>query len=62
MMEKHLVGILLAVFVKSKHKPHTVDVRGTTVGVGLLGMAGNKGGASIRIKFYDSHLCFGTRP
>jgi hypothetical protein len=35
------------------------QVYGATVGVGILGMAGNKGGASLRFRFYDSHLCFG---
>lgn len=56
--EKHLVGILTLVFVKEMHLRNVREVYGATVGVGLMGMAGNKGGASIRIKFYDSHLCF----
>jgi phosphatidylinositol-bisphosphatase len=59
-LEKHLVGIMLVVFVKDKHRAATYDVYGSTVGVGILGMAGNKGGASIRFTFYDSHLCFGN--
>jgi phosphatidylinositol-bisphosphatase len=59
-LEKHLVGILLVVFIKDKHRPYTSDVYGATVGVGILGMAGNKGGASVRFKFYDSHICFGA--
>jgi len=56
--EKHLVGILILVFAKEMHLRNIREVYGATVGVGLMGMAGNKGGASIRLKFYDSYLCF----
>ena len=56
--EKHLVGILILVFAKEMHLRNVREVYGATVGVGLMGMAGNKGGASIRFKFYDSYLCF----
>ncbi|KAF1323672.1 Multiple inositol polyphosphate phosphatase-like protein, partial [Globisporangium splendens] len=57
-MEKHLVGILLLVFVKSEHFEHVKEERGATAGVGIMGMMGNKGGAAIRMSFYDSTLCF----
>uniref|UniRef100_K3W5H2 Rho-GAP domain-containing protein n=1 Tax=Globisporangium ultimum (strain ATCC 200006 / CBS 805.95 / DAOM BR144) TaxID=431595 RepID=K3W5H2_GLOUD len=57
-MEKHLVGILLLVFVKSEHFQHVKEERGATAGVGIMGMMGNKGGAAIRMNFYDSTLCF----
>ena len=53
------MGILILVFAKDMHMRSVKEVFGATVGVGILGMAGNKGGASIRFKFYDSHLCFG---
>jgi len=56
--ERHLVGILILVFAKEMHLRNIREVYGATVGVGLMGMAGNKGGASIRFKFYDSYLCF----
>ena len=59
MLEKHLVGILLLVFVREMHQRNTKEAYGTTVGVGVMGMMGNKGGASIRLKFYDSTVCFG---
>jgi len=58
-LEKHLVGILLLVFVREMHQRSTKEAYGATVGVGVMGMMGNKGGASIRIKFYDSTICFG---
>jgi phosphatidylinositol-bisphosphatase len=57
-MEKHLVGILLLVFVKSEHFQHVKEERGATAGVGIMGMMGNNGGAAIRMNFYDSTLCF----
>lgn len=56
--ERHLVGILLIVFVKGVHSKKVREVYGASVGVGLMGMAGNKGGVSMRLKFYDSYLCF----
>lgn len=57
--EKHLVGILLLVFVKEMHLRSVREVAGATVGVGFGGLAGNKGGAALRFKFYDSYFCFG---
>lgn len=57
-MEKHLVGILLLVFVKTEHAEHVKEVHGATAGVGIMGMMGNKGGAAIRMSLYDSTLCF----
>lgn len=58
--EKHLVGILLLVFVKELHLGRVREVAGATVGVGFGGLAGNKGSAAIRFKFYDSYFCFGA--
>lgn len=57
-MEKHLVGILLLVFVKTTHWEHVKEVKGATAGVGIMGVMGNKGGVAIRLKFYSSTLCF----
>ncbi|CAK4731609.1 unnamed protein product [Aphanomyces euteiches] len=57
-MNKHLVGILLLVFVKRVHFPFVSDVLGSTAGVGIMGMMGNKGGVAIRMKLYDSTICF----
>ena len=55
---QHLVGILLCIFAKESVAPYIQDVRYNTVGVGLMGMMGNKGGVSIRLKLYDSSICF----
>eukprot|EP00948_MAST-09A_sp_MAST-9A-sp1_P000992 g992.t1 len=55
---KHLVGILISVFVKKRHQSHVTDVQGTTAAVGIMGVIGNKGAASVSLKFYDSSFCF----
>ena len=55
---KYLVGLLVCVFVKAPHKPHVKYVHSDSVGVGVAGFMGNKGGVSIRLQFYDSTLCF----
>jgi len=55
---KYLVGLLVCVFVKAPHKPRVKYVETASVGVGVMGVMGNKGGVSIRLQFYDSTLCF----
>ena len=55
---KFLVGLLVCVFVKAPHKPRVKNVQTDSVGVGVMGMMGNKGGVSVRLQFYDSTLCF----
>ncbi|GMF21529.1 unnamed protein product [Phytophthora lilii] len=57
-LEKHLVGILLLVFVRTDHWDHVKEIKGATAGVGIMGVMGNKGGAAVRMKFYSSTLCF----
>jgi len=56
--DKYLVGLLVCIFVKQPHTPHVKHVRTDSVGVGVMGVMGNKGGASLRLQFYDSTLCF----
>ncbi len=58
LMEKHLVGVLLCVFIKQSLFPKVVDVRGIDVAVGFGGIMGNKGGVSIRMNLYDTSICF----
>lgn len=55
---KYLVGLLVCVFAKAPHKPRVKYVETDSVGVGVMGVMGNKGGVSIRLQFYDSTLCF----
>ena len=56
--DKYLVGLLLCVYVKESMLPLIRDVRATSLGVGIMGMMGNKGGVSIRFSLYDSTICF----
>lgn len=58
LMEKHLVGLLLCIYVKSHLLQVIKDVRGASTGVGIMGMLGNKGGVAIRFSLYDSPICF----
>jgi len=58
LMQKPMVGLLVCVFVKAPHKDRVQYVNATSIGVGVMGMMGNKGGVSIRMQFYDSTLCF----
>eukprot|EP01041_Mallomonas_annulata_P011585 gene11585-24229_t len=54
---KHLVGVLLCIYVKESLQHYLKDVRCTTAGVGVMGMMGNKGGVSVHFYFYDSAIC-----
>ena len=56
---KHLVGLLLCVYVKSSilQAGEVRDVRLAATAVGVMGM-GNKGGVAIRLHLYDTSLCF----
>lgn len=56
--EKYMVGLLLVVFVKESLADQVRDPRTSNLGVGIMGMMGNKGGVSIRFSVYDSTLCF----
>lgn len=55
---KNLVGLLICVFVRSPHAARVKNIHTASVGVGVMGVMGNKGGVSIRMQFYDSTLCF----
>jgi len=56
--QRYLVGLLICVFVRNPHNKRVRFVQTDSVGVGVMGMLGNKGGVSIRLQFYDSTLCF----
>jgi inositol polyphosphate 5-phosphatase INPP5B/F len=58
LQQKSMVGLLICVFVRRSHIQRVTFVQSQSVGVGVLGMGGNKGGVSVRIQFYDSTLCF----
>ena len=56
--QKAMVGLLICVFVKAPHQDRVRYIDSASLGVGVMGMMGNKGGVSIRMQFYDSTLCF----
>ena len=53
-----MVGIALLVYVKAEHVTYVQDVQGVSIGVGLMGVMGNKGACAVRMQLYDSTLCF----
>mmetsp|Transcript_30935 Transcript_30935/g.35256 ORF Transcript_30935/g.35256 Transcript_30935/m.35256 type:complete len:741 (+) Transcript_30935:161-2383(+) len=54
---RYLVGLLVCVFVRSPHIQRIQHEHCDSVGVGVMGMLGNKGGVSLRFQFYDSTVC-----
>jgi phosphatidylinositol-bisphosphatase len=55
---KSLVGLLLCVYAKDRLSPHISDLRVNTIGVGVMGMLGNKGAVSVRLSVFDSSIAF----
>lgn len=54
--QKSMVGLLIVCFAQPHHR--VAHVHTSAVGVGVLGIAGNKGGVSIRLHLYDSTIAF----
>ena len=60
LQERHLVGIMLCVFVKSKHAglfPSSA-IQSGLASTGILGFVGNKGAVSIRLSLQNTDMCF----
>ncbi|OAJ37826.1 hypothetical protein BDEG_21807 [Batrachochytrium dendrobatidis JEL423] len=55
---KQLIGMLMIVYIRRSLYPFLHDVSTESVGTGILGMMGNKGAVGIRLKLFDSYLCF----
>jgi len=55
---RHLVGVSLIVHVKLSVFPHLSDVQSDTVGVGIMGVGGNKAAVVCRFLIHDTSLCF----
>eukprot|EP00033_Pygsuia_biforma_P002756 GCRY01003045.1.p1 GENE.GCRY01003045.1~~GCRY01003045.1.p1 ORF type:complete len:870 (-),score=81.03 GCRY01003045.1:203-2641(-) len=57
-VSKQLVGIMLCVFATESVMPYISDVMCQQVGVGVLGVMGNKGGVGVRFQLGASTYCF----
>lgn len=53
-----LIGMLLLVYTREEHVAHVSNISVDTVGTGIMGQLGNKGGVGISLRFHATDLCF----
>lgn len=55
---KQMVGVHMCVWVRKEVRKHVRSVQVSAVGVGLLGVLGNKGSVSVSLLLHETTLCF----
>jgi len=55
---KSMVGLLLAVYIHTSQLQNVRHVQTASVGVGVMGLMGNKGAVAVRLHLVDATLCF----